>query len=167
MSKITIDITGNAVILIFAILYNIMIIRFLFFGIRSLMKKNLTFPPCKSKWAKVSVEPVNERKIELAGEAESANMYSDLQYHMTGMRYKSTPQHTARYCKLKYEYNGQTYETGTMKYSSNMEIYCRRNQPEITKAYILKYPMHPTAAVSVLFLAAFLIFLELVFISNF
>ena len=131
-------------------------------GIRSLMKKNLNFPPRKSKWAKANTLPVCEWEFEVAGEAESANMYNDLQYHMTGMRYKTTPQHTARYCKLKYEYNGLTYETGTMKYSSNMEIYCRRNHPEITKAYIPKYPMHTTAAISVLFLATFMIFMELV-----
>lgn len=166
MSSIAIDISGNTALLVFAILYNIVIIRFLFLGIRSLMKKNLNFPPNKNEWEKVKVEPVNERRIELAGEAESANMYNDLQYHMTGMRYKTTPQHTARYCKLKYEYNGLTYETGTMKYSSNMEIYCRRNHPEIIKTYIPKYPMHTTAAISVLFLATFMIFMELVFISN-
>ena len=166
MSRIAIDISGNTALLVFAILYNIVIIRFLFLGIRSLMKKNLNFPPNKNEWEKVKVEPVNERRIELAGEAESANMYNDLQYHMTGMRYKTTPQHTARYCKLKYEYDGQTYVTKTMRYDSGMKVYCRRDNPEIIKTYIPHYPMSATAAVSSLFLAGCMIFMELVFISN-
>lgn len=160
------NIIGFAVIVIFVIIYNIAIIGFLFFGIRSLMKKNLNFPPRKSKWAKANTLPVCEWEFEVAGEAESANMYNDLQYHMTGMRYKTTPKHTARYCKLKYEYDGQTYVTKTMRYDSGMKVYCRRDNPEITKTYIPHYPMSAAAAVSSLFLAGCMIFMELVFILN-
>ena len=153
------NIIGFAVIVIFVIIYNIAIIRFLFFGIRSLMKKTTDLPPSKRKWTRV-----------IADFFEEDEKIYPRYYSFNKQEGKHEPLYRITYLyTVRYEYDGQLYETKfeTDNIKKDKEvIYCHRKKPTILKEYNPGQPWTTEAAISVLFLAAFMIFMELVFISN-
>lgn len=155
--------------LVLFVLYNMVIIFSLWVAIRGLMKKTSSIRPCKLRWAKVDVQTVSEKDIEIAPDFENS-AFDDVHYHKTGVRYKSYPiNSTAKYSKLKYEYDGKSYEFKTLKYSSGdigTEIYCRKDKPEITKIFKPKPPILTGAAVSYFIIAGFLAMCEIVVLSD-
>lgn len=149
---------------IIVLLYNVIILYMLWLAVRSLMKKSLNLPPCGLFWAKISVETVSEKDILLAGEYK-ADPLQDMHYHISGKRYSSVPtEHTAKYSKLKYVYDGKSYELKTTAYSSGdigTGIYCFKGNPAITKIFKLKPALMTEAAIGMMFAAGFMILCEI------
>lgn len=149
-----------------AVLYNIFIIYLLWRAVRSLMKKNLNLPPCRCRWAKVKVETVSENNIEKADAYDSLPGQETL-YHVTGQRYLSDQtQRTIKYSNLKYDYDGKTYKLKTVKYCSGnggTEVYCRKDNPAITKIFSPKPSLSVETAIALLFIACAMVFFEIVY----
>ena len=76
----------------------------------------------------------------------------------------------AKYSKLKYVYDGKSYELKTTGYSSGdigTGIYCRKDNPAITKIFKPKPALMTEAATGMLFAAAFMIFCEIAVLPQF
>lgn len=141
------------VLIIIAVPYNAMLLNFLWIGVRSLMKKSTDLPPSKIKWARVIADFTNED--------EKINP----RYYFTKQgKWKSVHRITYSYT-VRYEYDGELYKTKIESDSIKKDkevIYCHRKKPTILKEYNPGHPWSTEAAISVLFIAALMIFMELV-----
>ncbi len=143
------------VLIIFAVVYNGMLFKMLWYGIRSLMKKTLNLPPSKRKWARV-----------IADFFEEDEKIYPRYYCFNKQEDKCEPVYRITYSyTVRYEYDGQLYETKIERDSVKKDkevIYCHRKKPTILKEFNPGHPWSTEAAISVLFIAAFMIFMELV-----
>ncbi len=143
------------VLIIFAVVYNGMLFKMLWYGIRSLMKKTTDLPPSKRKWERV-----------IADFFEEDEKIYPRYYYFNKQEGKHEPVYRITYLyTVRYEYDGQLYETKIESNSIKKDkavIYCHRKKPTILKEYNPGQPWSTETAVSVLFLAAFMIFMELV-----
>lgn len=159
------DKIGFAVIVIAVIIYNICLFQLLWRGIRSLMKKTLNLPPSGIRWEKVYADVIREdiREDIIPPEPEC---FQDAHTMSTGKSSGNVSLiRISQSYKVRYEYDGQFYETeikGNSVKGDKAVIYCRRKKPAISKEFIPEHPMPTEAAISMLFIAAFMIFFELV-----
>lgn len=143
------------VLIIIAVPYNGMLLNFLWCGVRSLMKKTADLPPSKRKWARIIADFIEE-------DEKIYPRYScfNKQEGKHEPVYRITHSYTVRY-----EYDGQLYETKIERDSVKKDkevIYCNKKKPTILKEFNPSPPWSTEAAISVLFIAAFMIFMELV-----
>lgn len=143
------------VLVILAFVYNSLIFKMLWYGIRSLMKKTTDLPPSKRRWTRV-----------IADFFEEDEKIYPRYYSFNKQEGKHEPLYRITYLyTVRYEYDGQLYETKIE--SDNIKkdkevIYCNRKKPTILKEFNPSPPWSTEAAISVLFIAAFMIFMELV-----
>ena len=147
-----------------AVFYNTFVIYLLWRAVRSLMKKNLNLPPCKRRWAKVKVEIVSEKEMENPDVSETS-LCDETISHFTGKRYsQDVTKRTTKYSNLRYVYEGKSYQLKTTQYSSGYggtELYCRKDNPAITKWFSPKPALSFETAIALLFIACAMIFFEI------
>jgi hypothetical protein len=119
------------------------------------MKKTTDLPPSKRKWTRV-----------IADFFEEDEKIYPRYYCFNKQEGKHEPVYRITYSyTVRYEYDGQLYETKIERDSVKKDkevIYCNRKKPTILKEFNPSPPWSTEAAISVLFIAAFMIFMELV-----
>lgn len=150
---------------IIAVVYNFFLIRLLWNGIRSIMKKPINFPPSERKWARVYADVVDEEMTERVIDPEPYS-FQDVSNRRSGRTRITTPRVEAvKSYKVRYVYEGSSYETEIAGYSVRRKgavIYCRRDNPEIAKEFIPNPGWTTEAALSALFVAGLMILFEIV-----
>ena len=124
---------GSLLFLVLIIGMNVFLVKLLWCGIRSILKKPLNLPPSFANWKRMRAEVIQDEEVNV---------------------------HKVRYYYENEEYTAVI--GGFTIYGDKALIYVKRSDPKVVKEFIPKPPMSTSVALSCFFIAGIILIFDYV-----